>query len=248
MIFTILSQTMMYWCVMRDFTCTNFSLPQLKSINKQGENSMKKLLVITFTTLFIFGLMSSTVVPTYANKEHHKFHEHYDKLDAKSKEKVDTILSSLKEDLEKLGIDIKDPKHEQFEKLDEKAKEQVKEIIEDLEEGDITKEEADKKLAEFGVNSTKEGHCKIFENLDEATKSKAKEIFKQMKDGKITKDEADKKFQELGIEMPKHPMQESYEKLDKKTKAKVKARVEKAKAEFVKLKVPFPKKFEYLLQ
>lgn len=209
----------------------------------------KNFLTYVIAAFLTFGIMNSISVTTYAHGDHQKFKDEYEKLDIKTKQKVDDILSSLKEDLVALGVEVPKHKgkHHLFENLDDKTKEQVKEVIKQLEEGKLTKEEADKKLKELGVNfPEKKGKFKGFEQLDDATKEKAKEIFKQMKDGSITREEGNKKLAELGVELPKHPMRESYEKLDEKTKAKVKVRIEEARSEFKELGVTFPKKYDYL--
>lgn len=209
------------------------------------------LLAYIMATFLTFGLMNSASTTTYANEDHHDFKDEYEKLDIKTKKKVDDILSSLKEDLSALGVEVPKHKgkHHVFENLDDKTKEKAENIIKELKDGKLTKEEADKKLKELGVTlPEKHEKCSVFENLNSETKEKAKKIFKQMEDGSLSKEEGKKKLAELGIELPKHPMHKSYEKLDEESKAKVKARIEEAKSEFEKIGVTFPKKYEYFLK
>lgn len=179
---------------------TKYNLYEIqKTIGVTTLNQLLKYWVYVLSTFFVVGITFSSVSSVSANSGHHKFHEEYEQLDTKTKEKVDSILSSLKTDLKELGLKIPDhPKHEPSQKLDDK------------------------------------------------TKTKAKEIFKQKREGTITKEEAEIQLAGLGVKMPKHPMHESYEKLDEETKEKVKIRIEEAKAEFKKLDVTFPKKFDYL--
>ncbi|MBD8028642.1 hypothetical protein H9636_18580 [Ureibacillus sp. Re31] len=212
-------------------------------------NQILKYWIYVLSTFFVVGITFSSVSSVYANSGHHKFHEEYEQLDAKTKEKVDSILSSLKTDLKELGLKVPDhpKKHESSQKLDDKTKTKVKEIFKQLKSGKITKKEADEKFAALGISPPKKDqHCQAFENLDEKTKTKVKEIFKQKREGTMTKEEAEIQLAELGVQMPKHPMHESYEKLDEETKKKVKIRIEEAKAEFKKLNVTFPKKFDSL--
>lgn len=229
-----------------------FSLPYLLTNfnNYLGVSKLKKqnkLWMYFLTALLSIGLLGTSIAPAYAHEDMHKFHEQYDKLDAAAKTKVDEVISTLKADLKGMGIEVPQHKfHQQMEKLDAETKEKVKDLFKQLKEDKITKEEADKKLAELGIAPPEHKECKVFENLDEETKEKAKAIFKDKKEGKITKEEAHKKLAELGVEMPKHPMQESFEKLDDATKIKVKERVEEAKADLEKLGVSLPKKFEFL--
>ncbi|RTQ96105.1 hypothetical protein [Lysinibacillus telephonicus] len=209
------------------------------------------LLAYTIAAFLIFAVINSFSFTTYANEDHHKFKDEYEKLDIKTKQQVDDILSSLKEDLTALGVEVPKHKgkHNGFENLDDKTKEKAENIIKELKDGKLTKEEANKKLKELGVTlPEKHGKCSVFENLDSKTKEKAKKIFKQMKDGSISKEEGKKQLAKLGIEIPKHPMHESYDKLDDEAKAKVKSRIEEAKSEFEKIGVTFPKKYEYFLK
>ena len=227
-----------------------FSLPYpLQKIKYLGVCTLKKqnkLWLYFLAGVLSLGVFGTTLSPASAHGDMHKFHEEYDQLDDETKAKVDEVLTSLKGDLKGMGIEIPQNKfHEQMENLDEETKAKVKEIFNQLKEDKISKEDADKKLAELGVDPPEHKECKIFENLDDATKEKAKAIYKDKKEGKITKEEAHKKLAKLGIEMPKHPMHESFDKLDNATKIKVKERVEQAKADLEQLGVSLPKKFEF---
>ncbi|SOC05709.1 hypothetical protein SAMN05880501_10499 [Ureibacillus xyleni] len=203
-----------------------------------------KLWMYLMTLILAFGIVG-TQAPLILAQE--SFHETYDNLDDEKKQKVNEILGGLKADLEKWGLKPPHHKHEFMANLDDKTKEQVKTIIQQLEEGKLTKEEADKKLAELGVDPKNDKNgCKVFENLDADKKKQAKEIFKQMKEGKISEEQAKEKLAEFGVEMPKDRLYETFTKLDEETKEKVKERVNEAKAEFEKIGVPFPKKYDKL--
>lgn len=85
---------------------------------------LNKYWIYVLTTFLAVGISFSSVASVSAHNNHHKFHDEYEQLDPKTKEKVDNILSFLKTDLKELGLEIPDhkEKYEQFDKLDDETK------------------------------------------------------------------------------------------------------------------------------
>lgn len=223
---------------------------RIYSKRNERSNTMKgknKYWVYFLTPILAFGIFGAQATPILAHD--HSFHDNYDKLDKEKKQQVDTILESLKTDLEKWGLKPPQHHHDFLDNLDEETKMKAKDIFKQAEEGKISKEEADKQLSELGIDTKKDKeYCKAFENLNEEQKKQVKDIFKQKKDGTITEEQAKEKLAEFGVDLPKDPMREKFDKLDEETKAKIKERVNEAKAEFEKIGVPFPKKYEKLTE
>ncbi|MEK4229307.1 hypothetical protein [Solibacillus sp. FSL H8-0538] len=214
-------------------------------------NNRNKLLTYVLSSVLSIGLIGSAAVSTFAITVYKDIHivEDYEKLDAKTQEKVDDIFTNLKSELAKLGVTPHNGKDEIFANLDEEAKEKAHEIMHKMKDGTLSHEEAAAELAKLGVELPK--HPDKYENLDKKTKAKVHEIMQQVKKGALTKEEADKKLTKLGVELPKHQGKgEKFANLDDTTKAQVKILIEEAKADLDELGVEvsdkYLKHFEYL--
>ena len=87
-----------------------------------------------------------------------------------------------------LGVLPKKENCKIFENLDDETKEKAKEIMKELKSGAITREKADEKFKELGIELPKR------QELNDETKEKVKQLL----------EEAEKEFEQIGIEFPKH--------------------------------------------
>ncbi|MGX9134366.1 hypothetical protein ACWV26_08295 [Rummeliibacillus sp. JY-2-4R] len=195
-------------------------------------NYRSKILTISLACTITMGFISHNPTLAASAIENKTASESNSKLDAQTKQKVDTILSKLDADLAKIGVPVhKHPaRGELFKNLDENTKAKAKEILKKAKEGTITRDEAHKQLKALGIEFPKHHKHEIFKNLDENTKVKVKKIMENVKSGAITKEEAHKQLKALGVEFSKHPRHEIFKNLDANTKVKVKKIMENVRS------------------
>lgn len=158
-------------------------------------------------------------------------------LDDATKEKIQTIMDDAKAKLAELGVTLpeKFEKGNRFANLDDATKEKVQAIMDKVKDGSLTHEDAQKLLAELGVNlpfGHGGMHGDAFANLDDATKEKAQAIMDKVKDGSLTREDAQKQLAELGVDLPSKRGSmhgERFANLDEATKEKAQAIMDKVK-------------------
>lgn len=186
---------------------------------------IRKVAYFILISMLFIGLNMQTVL-AYHHEDYGNFKEQYEKLNDKQKKEVNEIITSLHQNLNKLGVHV--PPMHFIEK--EQKKEQIKKLIRDVANDKITAKEAEKKLNSlFEYKGNK--HKKL-EHLDEKAKREAQIIFDLMKSGQISKEEGRKQLKDLGIELPKE--------LDEKTKKQAKKYIEDANKKLKKYKINLP--------
>lgn len=130
---------------------------------------------------FVLIMMISVIMPNILAIEHHQMHrDELTNLDVDTKKQVDEILGNLKKELVALGVTFPDHKelHKQFNNLDGETKTKLKEIKKQVKEGELTKEEAVKKMKELGITCpNKEDYMnKMFDELDAEKRKKAEAL------------------------------------------------------------------------
>ncbi len=154
-----------------------------------------------------------------------------------TKEKVETIMDTLRTKLADLGVDLpeKGAKGNLFAGLDDETKAKAEAIMEQKKAGTITEDEAKTQLKALGVTFSERGEKgDPFANLDHETKAKAEAIMEKQRAGTITHDEAKEQLAALGVERPERGgpggKGDPFANLDDKTKVKAEAIMEEQHA------------------
>ncbi|WP_409290465.1 hypothetical protein [Peribacillus sp. SCS-37] len=136
-------------------------------------------------------------------------------LTSKQKAEANRILSSLKADLNKLGVDLPEKGKKfrgrdggPFASMSEANKEKARTIMDQLRDGKITEAAAKEQLQKLGADLQERGKGfgghggGPFASLSDENKVKARAIMEQLKAGKITETDAKEKLQKLGANLP----------------------------------------------
>ena len=161
----------------------------------------------------------------------------YQNPDDATKEKIQSIMDDARAKLAELGIALptKIVKGNPFANLDDATKEKAQAIMDQVKDGTLSREDAQKQLAELGLDMPVRGnglHLAKFQNLDDATKEKVQAIMDQVKDGSLSREDAQKQLADLGINMPVRGdglRLAKFQNLDDATKEKVQAIMDQVK-------------------